>query len=255
MRIRQPGVYGPHRYLDRERGEEREKNEHLFVQAQRQALKHEQIVAAGLQIQIDQRNEHQQGAEKCIEEKLDAGVNAARTAPYADDDEHRNQHHFPKDVEQNGIECSEHADHGAFQDQEGREILRDPLLYAFPAGDHDQDRRERRQQDQRHRDTVDADEELRVERRNPRYALDELHVEQAGIETGIERQTEDETRHSGCQGQPARRLRACLAKTKHDDAAQDGQADQQRKQVLVNRQVRHNTHNNREASPRIIANA
>ena len=57
-------------------------------------------------------------AEQRVQEKLDRRIFAARAAPDADEEIHRQQHHFPEDVEQEEVERQKRADHARFQEQE-----------------------------------------------------------------------------------------------------------------------------------------
>ena len=107
---------------------------------------------------VDQRDQHEHAAEERVQEELERGVHAPRTAPDADDEEHRDEHGFPEEVEQQAVERGEHADHQAFHDEEGGVVLRrararSPSSAAMTTGIGD----ERGQQDQRQRDAVDAE--------------------------------------------------------------------------------------------------
>ena len=124
---------------------------------------------------------------KVYRKNLMRRVHAPRTAPHADDEEHRDQHRFPEEVEQQRVERGEHADHQAFHDQEGGEVLRRALLDDRPRGDDHRHGDERGQQDQRQRDAVDAEVVSRVQRRDPGQLLDELEVEGRGVEAGVQR--------------------------------------------------------------------
>ena len=96
VRVGQPGVHRPHRHLHREGGEERQEDERLLGERQRHALKYRKLVAARLQIQVDQRDQHQQRADEGVQEELDGRIHAPRAAPDADDDEHRHAAWLPR---------------------------------------------------------------------------------------------------------------------------------------------------------------
>ena len=68
---------------------------------------------------------------------------------HTDDQEHRDQAGFEEDVEQDQVECGEHADHEGLEHQEGNDIFRHPRVDRIPAGQKANRRKERRQQDQR----------------------------------------------------------------------------------------------------------
>jgi hypothetical protein len=97
-----------------------------------------------------------------------------------------------KNIEQQGIERGEHADHQAFEDQEGREVLGSAHAHGIPAGQHDDRCQEGRQQDQGHRKPVDAQVVLDIESPDPGHALDKLHVGSRRIEVCPQGQTEHE---------------------------------------------------------------
>ena len=75
-------------------------------------------MATSMQHEPDQR----------VEEELDGGVLAARAAPDADQEVHRQEHHFPEDVEQEEVERDEDAHHAGLQQQEQDEVALDVLL-------------------------------------------------------------------------------------------------------------------------------
>ena len=216
-------------------------------------LKHRQLIAARLQVQVNQRNQHQQRADEGIEEELDGGVHPARSAPHADDDEHRQQHRFPKHVEEHTVERREHPDHQAFEDQERRHVLRHALLDVLPAGNHDQHGGKGGQQNQRHRNTIDADVELRMDGRNPWRAFHELHFSRSGLEPAPQRNAQNECQHAHHQRHPLRE-RVSVAQGQHHEAAHDGQPDQPGQQVRAqaHRQI---SHNSSAANPKIMAKA
>jgi len=184
-------VYGPHRHLDRERQEEGDEDQDLLIEPERQTVEiGDQVCAlpclARLQVQVDERDEHEHRAQERVEKELDRRIHAARSAPHADDDEHRDEHRFPKDVEEQCVERREHADHEPFKDEEGREILCWPVLNRIPGSHHHQRRDEGGQDDERHRDAVDAERVQGIECRNPAQLLDKLHLRRGHIEVRVE---------------------------------------------------------------------
>ena len=96
------------------------------------------------------------------------------------------------------------------------------------AGDDDRDRDERGEHDQRQRDAVEAERVVRVEARDPRQLLGELHRRRARIEL---RSSGSETSRVAIEAssaiqRPARNI--ALAEQQHHDARGDGQPDQNR---------------------------
>ena len=66
--------------------------------------------------------------EQGVEEELEARVDAPRPAPYADDQEHRNEAALEEQVEQDQIERREGADHQGLERQERDHVFLDAPL-------------------------------------------------------------------------------------------------------------------------------
>ena len=98
------------------------------------------------EVEAQQRDQDEHAAEQRVQEELDGRVLAARPAPDADEEVHRQQHHFPEDVEQEEVQRQERADHAGFQQQEQHAVAAD-VLVDLPAGDHRQEAEDRGQQD------------------------------------------------------------------------------------------------------------
>src|SRR3990170_4808935 len=201
VRIRQPGVHRPHRHLHRKGREEGEKDENLRCESEPGAVPGEDIETAGLIIKIDKGHQHQHRTEKGIKEKLDGGVNAVRPAPQADDEEHRYQHGFPENIEEDAVERAEHADHEPFHDEKRGVVLRYLRFDHLPGGDDDQHGTEARQQDQQQRNAVDTETIADVECLDPGVILDKLHRVGSAVETGIKRQRHEEGQHRDHEAQ------------------------------------------------------
>src|SRR5262249_11541611 len=75
-------------------------------------------VAAAVKIDRDDRAQHQQAANHCIDEELDCGVNPALASPHADQKIHRDQCEFEEKVEQKHIPRNKHTDHSCFEDEQ-----------------------------------------------------------------------------------------------------------------------------------------
>jgi hypothetical protein len=58
----------------------------------------------GAEIQADQDQQQQDRTRERVQEELDRGVLAARTAPDADQEVHRQQHQFPEHVEEEHVQ-------------------------------------------------------------------------------------------------------------------------------------------------------
>jgi hypothetical protein len=126
--------------------------------------------------EVNEGNQHQHGTEEGVQEELQGRVDPSFPAPHADDQEHRYQHGFPEHVEQHAVERREHADHQAFQDQKGGKVLRRPILDRVPAGNNDERRQKRRQNDQWRGKTIDTHEILDVERVDPWRSFDSVEI-------------------------------------------------------------------------------
>ena len=158
---------------------------------------------AGVPVHRHDGEQHQHRAEQRVEEELEACVDPPRSAPDADDQEHRDQAAFEEQVEHHEIERRERADHQRFQHQERDHVFLDALLDRQPARD-DADRHQRRGQDhERQRDAVDP--HVIVDRAvKPRPLLDELEFRRAGIEAPDHHQRNRERDQRRPQRHPAR---------------------------------------------------
>jgi len=88
----------------------------LLGQTERQFMEIQDFEAVGLVVHVDQGDQHEHRAQEGIQEKLEGGVNPARSTPDADDEKHRDQHRLEKHVKQNGVQRGEHPDHQPFHD-------------------------------------------------------------------------------------------------------------------------------------------
>ena len=123
------------------------------------------------EVERQERDEDEHAAEQGVEEELDGRVLAARPAPDADEEVHRQEHHLPEDVEEEEVEREERAEHARFQHQKQDAISANELV-DLPAGDHGQEAERGGQQDEGHTDAVGAEEVVDVEVLDPRVAGD-----------------------------------------------------------------------------------
>jgi hypothetical protein len=116
-------------------------------------------VRLGGEVEVEDADEQQDGAEERVEEELDRRVLPPRAAPHADQEVHRQEHHLPEDEEQEEIEGAEDAHHARVEHEEEREValhaVRDP-----ERREHAEEAEERREQHHRDAEPVDADEVL-----------------------------------------------------------------------------------------------
>ena len=230
MGVRQPGMHRPHRYLDREAEHEGEENQHLLGQAERQFVEIENFETTGLVVHVDQGDQHEHRPQKCVQEELEGGVDPARPSPDPDDQEHRDQHRFEEDVEQNGVQRGEHTDHQAFHDQEGSHVLGNPILHHLPAGDHHQQGHERGEQDQRHGEPIHAQVIIGIEGRNPGYEFLKLHRRCRGVERRVQGDTNQQAQDCHRQRQRLGAPGVFIAHEQHRDAAQNREPDDKTQQ-------------------------
>ena len=62
-----------------------------------------------VEVEEQDRQEHQHGTEQGVQEEFDGCIELARAAPDADQQVHRHEHGFPEDEEQEEIQRHENA--------------------------------------------------------------------------------------------------------------------------------------------------
>ena len=175
-------MHRPHRHLDREARKEREPQPELHPRIERGFQQCRHVRRFRFEIDRKDGDQHQNGARQRIEEELERRIDPALAAPDADDQEHRDQNGFEEDIEQDEIERAEHADHQRFQHEKRDHVFLHPVLDRFPAR-QDADRGQKgRQQDEEHRNAVDAHVIIDPEGRDPRNLLDELEIRRRIVE-------------------------------------------------------------------------
>ena len=112
-------------------------------------------------------DQHQHAADERVQEELDRGVFLPRPSPDADQEVHRQQHHFPEHVKQEEIESQKDTQHSRLENQKQDEVSLH-LLGDTPGGHHGQHRNEARQQHQRQADAVVSELVIDVPIRDPR---------------------------------------------------------------------------------------
>ena len=176
--IGQPGVERKQRDLDAEgerKGEEAEelrsvRQDHL---AQRLVVERphagERVV---LHVEVKNRDDHEQRADHRVDDELDGRVETTLTAPDPDDEVHRDEHHFPEDVEEEQVERGEGADHAGLEDEQRDDELAHLLVDREPRARDDDGHEERGEQDEPQRDAVDAQVKAHAQRLDPRDVHD-----------------------------------------------------------------------------------
>src|SRR5258708_1783640 len=88
----------------------------------------EDIECAGDLVDGDDRHEHQNASDECIEEKLDGGIDAALMAENPDEEVHRDQHGLPEEIEEHQVERAEDPYHtGLEEEQKHHELFQSDL--------------------------------------------------------------------------------------------------------------------------------
>ena len=228
MRVRQPGVDRPHRHLDREGGKEREPEPGLQARWEAVLEQRRDVGRAGVPEHRQDGEQHQDRAEERVEEELEARIDAALAAPDADDQEHRDEAGLEEQVEENEVEGLEDADHGRLEDEEGDHVLLEPVLDRLPGGEDRERHQEGREQDERHREAVDA--ELEADRvGEPGMGLDELEGGACRVEPPPGPERQEERRDCREQRRPARvrAHRHVVAAQRQDEGRADERQDQE----------------------------
>ena len=204
----------------------RDEDQDLGGEPERHAVQVEDRERAGLGVQVQQRDQHQHRAEEGVEEELDGGVDALRSPPDPDDEEHRDEQRLPEHVEKDRIKGRERAHHRSFLDEEGGHVLRRLVLDNLPAREHHQHRHQSGEEDERHRDAVHPEVVVDVERRDPHRALYELHLVSGGVEPRPQEERQHEGQERDRQRHRAHRRRpAARAGEQHPQAAENRRPD------------------------------
>src|SRR5213080_261016 len=135
VRVGEPGVEGESGNLDREADEEGEPEEDLHperdaVVDQRGELGHVERVRIRGEVEVEDRDQHEDRAEQRVEEELDRRIFPSRAAPDADQEVHRKEHRLPEDEEEEEIERAEDAHHARVEETEERVVALHALLDA-----------------------------------------------------------------------------------------------------------------------------
>ena len=185
----------------------------------------------GLEVHHKDRDQQQDRAEKRVEEELERRVDASVAAPYADDQEHRDQAALEEKVEHDEVERAEDADHHRLHDQEGDHVLAHPGRDRIPAGENTNRRQQRGQDDEQHRNPIDADV-VANGLVDPHRTLDELEVGGTRVERSPQPERQREIDQRGPKRHPAaisrRQLGVIARRQQRENRAQQRQEYQQR---------------------------
>ncbi|EKD59320.1 MAG: hypothetical protein ACD_55C00074G0001 [uncultured bacterium] len=191
-----------HRDLDGEGQCEGQEHPHLGgrVEVQFPEADDAEVAAARLEVKGDQCDQHEERTDRGVDEELDCSVNPVLAAPDTDHEVHRDQHHFPVDVEEEEVERDKGSDHAYFEQQEADHVLLH-LLFNRRVGGKDGDRHdEGGEDDEPEADAVDAQMVAHLEGAgcDPGHVLDELEAADVGPRRVVprdQRQREDERHH------------------------------------------------------------
>src|SRR6266852_609628 len=122
-----------------------------------QSLNRRQIKRARSVVQPDDADQHEDRARHGVEDEFHGGVNAAFVPPNADQQGHGYQHHFPEEKKEEEIQRKKHAHHADFQHQQHHKKFLHAVLDALPRCQNRNWRQERRQNDQKQTDSVNAE--------------------------------------------------------------------------------------------------
>ncbi len=168
--------------------------------------------------EVDHRRQHQDAAERRVEEELDRRVDPPLAPPDADDEEHRDQHRFPEEVEDEEILRDERAQHRELDQEHHRVEELDVLRDRRECAGDDQRAQERGQRDQQDAHPVDADVVVDAPVGNPRDPGLELQPRRGGVEMRVEHRGEHELqRHHGERHAPHERV----VVARHEDQDRD----------------------------------
>ena len=180
------------------------------------------VGGAGLPIHRHDGEQHQHRAEQRVEEELEAGIDPARPAPHADDQEHRDEAALEEQIEQHQIERAEGADHQRLEHEERDHVFAHPALDRVPARE-DADRHQRRGQDhERQRNAVDA-HGIGDGAAEPRPLFQELEFGRARIEAPEQDQRDRKGDERRPQRDPARVAHARFVLVEERDEQRAGE--------------------------------
>jgi hypothetical protein len=170
LRVRQPGVKGHQRRLDREREEERAEQPQLRLEpdGELQQVVEVERCGAGGDVQHRDGRQHEQRAEHREHDVLDGRARAVLRAPDADDEVHRHEHELPGQVEQQQIERHEHAHEPAREREQQRAEAGHAGAHLMPGGQQREWHERCGEHEHGQRDAVHAKTQACADFRQPR---------------------------------------------------------------------------------------
>ena len=244
--VGQPGVEREHRHFDRKAEEHAGEDPDLDVAIDRRRrggvvdqVHEAEALAAGLEEECEEGNEHERRAEHRVEEELERGVLALLAAPDADHEVHGQEHDFEEDEEQDQVLGDERAGHTGLQ-HEHQDVERLGIArvgHVVPRVDHDEERDAHRQEVQRQADAVETDGVARLDDRNPLSVDSELQRAPTIWMAVVEQHQGDDADNQRCaSGDDADALDTglvVLGPEHHDEHADERQEGAQREDEVV----------------------
>jgi hypothetical protein len=249
--VGKPGMEREELDLDREAEEQAEPQEDPdvepldpgvvrgLVQCMDQA---EGVLAGGrvrrVKVERQHDDQHQDRAGQGVQEELDGRVFLAGAAPHADEEVHRQEHHFPEHIEEEEVEGDERPHHARLEQKEQRHVPPDLLLDPEGADDREE-RKQGGQKDHGNRDAVGPHEILDVDVGDPAVLLHELelvrhvHAGQAPV-VDVEHADRQQHRDEGCHRRdPLDRAVLPLGDAQDQDPAQERDERHERQDVTI----------------------
>src|SRR5690348_4080643 len=198
MCIGQPGMQREKRHLNRERKQEREEQQQFCRRRERKLAICEQGLNCGQVkrmrgvIQPQNRHQHQDRANHCVQNEFQRGVNFAPVSPDADEEVHRNEHHFPEHEKEEEVERAENANHAGLEHEQHGEKFFYVRLDTLPRAQNRERSKERGQQDEEKADTVNAHVIVNLEAGDPVVKLLELIAAVAEIKSAKQEERQNE---------------------------------------------------------------
>jgi hypothetical protein len=227
MRVGKPRVEWEHRDFDGEGEEEAPEEPALELDGER-SDRHlqdfENAECVRVEIYRQDGQEHDDRTGERVEEELDGGIEAALAAPDADEEIHRNEHYFPKDVEEHEIERHEDTKHAGLEEEEEDVIFLFAFLNGGP-GREDRDKAEDGgEHDHEETQTVNTDGVTGANGGDPREVLDELKLGGTFVPVVApkQRQRDEQAEKPENIADPAVRVLVFARDKEHEDRSDEG---------------------------------
>ena len=161
--------------------------------------------------------------------------------PDANEEIHRYQHDFPKNVKEEEIQRHEHAQHACLQKQQAGVVGLLVLLDLRVGANHHDDRQQRSQQHQQNADPINAEKVRHPKGRNPASIFHQLQLVRVALKVAQHHQGQHERQHCRDRGGDFRGALVTTREEQGDDhGAQEWQIGNKRQNVGRSRRVLEN---------------